>query len=240
MNAFVLKTLDYKDAHKLVYFYTTEGIKSAIAYQTKKMTSRTRYLLQPLTKLDVVFTSGKLPSVKDVELLDDYQAIKDELLSYTYASHMLELLYGVVHEEDDHQKMMSFLDRMFLLMKTEDPSIVSMIFELKLLHFIGYGLQFKQCLVCGKNDQLFFHPSSGGVTCMDHINGQDVDGNTEETKLLHMLYYIDINKDALPIVAQKTKNKLRLIIELLYDEFVGYKTKSLKIIKQIEKNDGVR
>lgn len=240
MNAFVLKTLDYKDAHKLVYFYTTEGIKSAIAYQTKKMTSRSRYLLQPLTKLELTLTTGKLPSVKDVELLDDYQAIKDDLIAYTYASHILELVYGTVHEEDDHPKMMSFLARIFALMKVEKPSTVAMIFELKLLHFIGYGLHFKECLVCGKKEQLFFHPSSGGVTCKEHINGQDIIGHKEETSLLRELYYIDINQDLLPNIESNVSNKLRLIIDLLYDEFVGYKTKSMKIIKQIEKNDGVR
>jgi len=237
MEAYVLKTLDYKDAHKLVYFYTLEGIKSAIAYQTKKMTSRTRYILQPLTKVDITLTSGKLPSVKEVDLLDDYQKIKDDLVAYTYASHILELVYGTIHSEDDHAKMFSFLDRLFSMMKLENPSTMSMIFELKLLHFIGYGLQFKRCQVCGETAHLFFHPSSGGVSCAEHIRGLDIVGDEAETNVLKTLYYIDINQDVIPTFDQKTKAKLRVLLEMLYEEFVGYKTKSLKIIKQIEKND---
>lgn len=240
MNAYVLKTLDYKDAHKLVYFYTLEGLKSAIAYQTKKMTSRTRYLLQPLTKVDVTFTNGKLASVKDVELVDDYQKIKQDLVTYTYALHMLELIYGTVQNEDNHEKMFSFLDRLFALMSTENPAVVAMIFELKLLHFIGYGLQFKECQLCGNKEQLLFHPSSGGVTCIEHVGALQAVGNQEETHILQTLYYIDINTQALPNVDNQMKQKLRLLIDLLYDEFVGYKTKSSKILKQIEKNDDGR
>ena len=240
MEAYVLKTLDYKDAHKLVYFYTLEGIKSAIAYQTKKMTSRSRYMLQPLTKVDMTLTSGKLPSVKDVDLIDDYQAIKNDLTSYTYASHILELIYGTVSEEDDHSKMFSFLHRLLGLMPSHNPSVVTMIFELKLLHFIGYGLQFKQCAICGKTEDTFFHPSSGGVTCLNHIDAHDLIANKEETLLLKYLYYIDIDKDELPDMDDHTKEKLRRLIELLFEEFVGYKTKSSKIIKQIEKNNDAR
>jgi DNA repair protein RecO (recombination protein O) len=240
MDAFVLKTLDYKDAHKLVYFYTLEGLKSAIAYQTKKMTSRSRYILQPLTRVDVTFSTGKIPSVKEVELSDDYQNIKDDLISYTYATHILELIYGTVNEDDDHQKMFSFLSRLLVLMKHHDASIVSMIFELKLLHFIGYGLQFKQCQVCGNKDDLVFHPISGGVTCLSHIDALDMIANKEETAILKQLYYIDINVDTVPLIESHINQKLRFIIEILYDEFVGYKTKSSKIMKQLEKNDEAR
>jgi DNA repair protein RecO (recombination protein O) len=240
MDAFVLKTLDYKDAHKLVYFYTLEGLKSAIAYQTKKMTSRTRYILQPLTRVDVTFSTGKIPSVKEVELLDDYQNIKDDLISYTYASHILELIYGTVNEDDDHQKMFSFLSRLLLLMKNQDASTITMIFELKLLHFIGYGLQFKQCQICGNTEDLVFHPSSGGVTCSSHIEGLDMIASKEETAILKQLYYLNIDTDKLPSIEPHTKQKLRFIIDILYDEFVGYKTKSSKIIKQLEKNDEAR
>lgn len=237
MEAYVLKTIDYKDNHKLVYFYTLEGIKSAIAYQTKKMTSKTRYLLQALTKVQVEFSKGTLPSVKEVELIDDYQAIKEDLLTYTYALHILELIYGTVHEEDDHEKMLSFLHRLFSHMKEETSASYCFVFELKLLHFIGYGLQFKACQVCGLQEHLHFHPSSGGVLCPEHIPGSMISASEEETNLLKTLYFLDINTDQLPDISTKTRDKLRFLIDLLYEEFVGYKTKSLKIVKQLEKTD---
>jgi len=230
MEAYVLKTIDYKDNHKLVYFYTLEGVKSAIAYQTKKMTSKTRYLLQPLTKVDVTFSNGKLPSVKEVELINDYQEIKEDLLTYTYSLHILELLYGTVHEEDDHGKMLSFLERLFSYMTKETAASYTFIFELKLLHFIGYGLQFKACQVCGEKEHLQFHPSSGGVLCPNHIPSQVAIASLEETHLLKTLYYLDINKDSLPSMSTKTRDKLRFIVDLLFEEFVGYNTKSLKIL----------
>jgi len=237
MLAYVLKTVDYKDNHKLVYFYTLEGIKSAIAYQTKKMTSKTRYILQPLTKVEVSFSSGKLPSCKEVELIDDYHTIKEDLLKYTYASHVLELVYGTIHEEDNHEKMFSFLHRLFLKMNNEDAAVLTLIFELKLLFFIGYGLQFKACLLCQEQEHLYFHPSSGGVVCSSHFSSQTVSGNEEETKILKELYYINIDQETTPNVDDQTKDKLRFLVDLLYEEFVGYKTKSLKIIKQLEKFD---
>ena len=59
-------------------------------------------------------------------------------------------------------------------------------------------------------------------------------------KILKQLYYLNIDTDKLPSIEPHTKQKLRFIIDILYDEFVGYKTKSSIIIKQLEKNDEAR
>ena len=49
------------------------------------------------------------------------------------------------------------------------------------------------------------------------------------------LYIIDIDKTEIPIYEYNNKVIIRHIIDVLYSDYVGYKTKSRGIIKQIQK-----
>ena len=81
---------------------------------------------------------------------------------------MLELTYSVIDQQNNHQKMYHFLKRLMKLMNEGmNPEILSIIFELKLLHFLGYGLNFKGCTQCDSRD-LVFSVSDGGLICNRH------------------------------------------------------------------------
>jgi len=169
-------------------------------------------------------------------LINDYEEIKKDIYKYTYMNHIMELVKNTISDDLDHPKMFQFLEKLFTKMnQNEPPDILSFIFELKLLHFIGYGLNFSKCSICEDNENLKFSPTNGGLVCSKHLEFTEIGYGSDIYLILKALYYIDITKQEIPVISNALKTIIRNIIEMLYDEFVSFKTKSRKIIKQIEK-----
>ena len=235
-EAIVLKSLDYKDNSKILYLYTENGLKSIIAHGVKKMNNINRFLSQNGNLIKVSYSKGSFPSLKEGELLNDFPEIKKDILAYTYLNHIMELVNNTISEDSDHSKMFSFLKRMFSLFnESHDPEILSFIFELKLLYFLGYGLNFKQCNICNRKESLVFNIDNGGLICKEHLTMNQKYYEKDIFLLLSKMYYIDINifEDI-----ELTKNEriiVRHIIDQLFEQYVSFKTKSRNILLQIQK-----
>mgnify|MGYP000867843679 FL=1 len=236
IEALILTTVEYKDSSKILNLYTKEGFKSVIAHGVKKHNSLSRYLSQQCTIIKCSNPFKELSSLKDASLLNEFENIKKDPLMYLYMTHILELLKNTVNEDANHEKMYGFITR--LLQKVNDTNLYheyAYIFELKLLHFIGYGLQFKKCSICSKTDDLVFAISSGGLVCKEHLD--DIVHTYDESvySVLKYLYYVDINSEIERRLSDSERIIIRHILDVLYDEFISFHTKSMKIIKQFEK-----
>lgn len=235
-NAFVLNSIDYKDNSKILYLYTDKGHLSVIAHGVKKMNSINRFLSQNGTQIKLSISKGSFPSLKEGEIIEEYEEIKKDIIAYSFMNHIMELVKNVVSDDLNHHKMFSFLEKLFKRMNQDvDPELLSFIFELKLLYFIGYGLNFKGCNICSNDENLVFHVSSGGLVCREHLMFTDLSYNEDIYSILKYLYYIDIDKHEIITITDSEKITIRRIIDMLIEEFVSFRTKSRNIIKQIKK-----
>ena len=235
-KAFVLNSIDYKESSKILYLYSEKGHLSVIAHGVKKMNSINRFLSQNGTLIKLTTTNGKFPSLKEGEIINEYKNIKKNVEMYTYMNHIMELVRNVISDDLDHPKMFHFLEKVFIkLNNNEDYEILTYIFELKLLHFIGYGLNFKECNICGNSKNLVFNVSNGGLICQEHLNFNDLSYEADIYNYLKYLYYINMDEHELPEISDSERVIIRNIIDMLFAEFVSFKTKSRNIIKQIKK-----
>ena len=115
-----------------------------------------------------------------------------------------------------------------------DVEILTIIFELKLLHFLGYGLNFRGCTQCDSTD-LVFSVSDGGLICNLHAMPNSAIFDEQIYSKLKAFYFMDIDKYYEIELTHNERIMIRHILDLLYDEFVGYKSKSRSILKQIKK-----
>lgn len=236
IEAIVLRSLDYKDSSKILYLYTDEGLKSVIAHSVKKMNNVNRFLSQNGNLIKLSYSRGEFPSLKEGELVNDYPNIKKDLVAYTYMNHIMELIGNTVSKDSDHKKLYLFVKKLFLLFDQGiDPEVLSFIFELKLLHFLGYGLNFKECNICSNKEDLVFNVDNGGLVCKEHLSFNQASYGPEVYVNIMKLYVIDIVKTDITVLEQNEKVMLRHIIDVLFSDYVGYKTKSRGIIKQIQK-----
>jgi DNA repair protein RecO (recombination protein O) len=237
IEAIVLHTINYKDSSKIVYVYSKYGQYNLLARGAKKLNSPLRFLCQPGNVIRFFANvEQKLPTIKEAELVEDYKTIKDDVLSYVYMSHILELVRNTISFDSNHEKMYGFLKKVFHLMsEKQDEEILTLVFELKLLYFLGNGLHFNGCTICDHLEDPVFHVRSGGLVCRHHVLENDDIYEIEIINLLMKLYYIDLSKDDVPDISANERVVLRHILDMLYDDFVGYKSKSRLILKQMKK-----
>lgn len=232
----VCKTLDYKDSSKILYLYTPLGNKSIIARGVKKLNSTSRFLSQVGTMIQYDHTRGDLPSLKDGELINDYPNVKMDLETYTFVAHILELLNGTIDEYSNHEKMFHFIERLMMMYDSGlDAEVLTFIFEMKLLYFLGYGINFKGCQLCDENIDLVYSISDGGLICRRHKKDVLEVFDEDIYDVLKYLYYIDIDHYKEIELSKNMRIMVRHIIDVTYEEFVSFKTKSRGILKQIKK-----
>jgi len=155
MEGHILRTIDYKESSMLLYVYTEKGIKSMIARGVKKLDSPLRHLAQPSNRIEMTLTSGNLPTLKEAMLIDRLPEIKDDFIKSTIMGLINELIYKTVTSDDNHPKLYGFLHKFTAALKTTDaPLELMLVFELKMLYFLGYAIPLRQCHVCGRAKHL--------------------------------------------------------------------------------------
>ncbi len=114
--------------------------------------------------------SRDLPIVTQVETIDPYLPLREDLTRTGYAAYVLELLDRFTYEEEGGSpKLFSLLTETLgrLSGKGEIWTIVRY-YEMRLLDFLGFRPQLFECANCRaeiKPVDQFFSPSAGGVIC---------------------------------------------------------------------------
>lgn len=171
-EAVVLRHANWGEADRILTLYTREmGKIRAIAKGARKIRSRKAGHLEPFTHVTAQFArSRELPIVTQVETIDPYLPIREDLSRTGYASYIMELLDRFTYEQDGGNLPLFHLliDTLARLSGTAEVWGVVRYYEMRLLDYLGFRPQLFECANCRKTiepvDQ-YFSPTSGGVIC---------------------------------------------------------------------------
>ncbi len=233
-DAYVLRTIDYQDHGKLLYLYTEEGTRSALARGVKKMQSPLRALAQSGALIRVKLSKGTLPTLKEAERIARYPALGDDLVKASVAAVVRELIYYNVSADDDHPKLFGFMTKFLsALNRTTEPRQLLLMFELKLLYFLGYGVRFDRCGQCGSTQDLLLDAHTGMVLCQTHSDASHT-LNEAAFAPLRTLLHADIETFT-PIALDLTeRQRLEALVESWYEHHLSSKPKALGILKTLD------
>jgi len=170
-SAVVLRHADWGEADRLLTLYTRQqGMVRALAKGARKITSRKGGHLQPFTHITVQLARGRdLLIVTQVETLNAFLPLHDDLVKLSYASYVVELLLRFSYEEEGgnptiFRLLVETLDR---IEKESEAWLAVRYYEMRLLDAVGFRPQLFECANCGREilpqDQFFSF--TGGVTC---------------------------------------------------------------------------
>jgi DNA repair protein RecO (recombination protein O) len=179
--AIVLRARDYSESDRIVTLLTRDfGKLSGMAKGAKASRKRFERKLEPFSHVMLYFRrrpNGQLVFVTRAEASPDLPpfAIEDDLIKIALGSYMLELADAFTSEESEaagaYRVLAEALDAISLGRAT---LALRQAFELRLLHWAGYGLDFAKCRQCaiainengnGSSPAIFFVISRGGVVC---------------------------------------------------------------------------
>jgi DNA repair protein RecO (recombination protein O) len=140
-----LHTVKFSETSIIVKIYTELfGLQSYLIRGIRKQRSKIKPgLFQPLTILDLSVyhkETGKLQSIKDVNILYPYQTLPFDIMKSSIALYMNELLYKSVKQEEPDPGLFDFLFRTCIELDSLSAGfrMFPLLFTVRLTKFLGF------------------------------------------------------------------------------------------------------
>lgn len=168
----VLRSRNLGEADRVLVLFSEElGKFEAVVKGARRQRSRFVGNTLPFNYLEGLFFTGKsLDSLSQVELVHSFSALREDLTKFAYASFWVELVDGFLPERQEAGELFRFLLAAFIVLeKSDDPEVLNLAFQVRLLKYLGYQPELKYCTCCGgiPESKLSFSAEAGGVICND-------------------------------------------------------------------------
>ena len=172
-SAFVLRTQDYRDTSLLAQFYTREhGKVQGIIKGIRDTRARFGGTVEPFSLNEILFykkrRGGDLHLVTQIECLELYPKVREDLERLAYASYFVELLNEFSVAEDPSPEIFDLLnDSLVFLGSGASVKRSARIFEIKLFELLGLMPEIRACVICRVQapEPAYFNASLGGIHC---------------------------------------------------------------------------
>ncbi len=182
VQGIVLKKIEYGDTSHIITLYTKQhGKLSAIIKGSRSSKSKMGNKVDVMNLVEIVLyrkQSREVQVISQVELLNPFSKIKEDLDKLKYATGMLELLLFLIPEDDVNERL--FVGTVKALEKIDESEVPPINVFAKYLIFIiketGYEIQLQYCTECNadlrKSDSFAFKPDQG-ILCSQCKNLYD-------------------------------------------------------------------
>ena len=174
-DAFLLRTVDYRDSDRILTLLTAnKGKISALARGARKSQKRYGGALIPFAQMEVVLEKGrgKLLHIKEAELTTANEGIAKDLRRLGASSYIIEIIRESIPENLPDQPIFRLLETALPLLATialEDVQKAVIAIVLKILSYSGIAVGLSNCSACDTTvppgRPVLFHPGRGGVIC---------------------------------------------------------------------------
>jgi DNA repair protein RecO (recombination protein O) len=170
----VLRTMRLGESDKIVTIVTQgRGKVRAVAKGVRKTKSRFGGRLEPLTHVALQLYEGRnLDTITQVETIDHFRAVREDLDRLGQATTMLEVVDAIVQEGEQNPRLYQMLLGALRTLEAQSSPLVVPAFFWKLLAQEGYRPILDQCASCGSVDDLVaFDLGEGGTLCRNCARG---------------------------------------------------------------------
>jgi DNA repair protein RecO (recombination protein O) len=144
--------------------------------------------LEPLSHVALQLHEGRgeLHLITQVESVDHFRAIREDLDRLGKAVNMLEAVDQVAQQDHPAPELYAMLLGALRTLADKDSALVSAGFFLKLLTLEGAGPQVQVCVQCQSTEELVaFSEIDGGLVCREHRRGTGL--STDAVRLLQLI-----------------------------------------------------
>jgi DNA repair protein RecO (recombination protein O) len=234
VEGIILKTTDYQEKSKILQVMTKEhGLISVIMKGASQYKSQAYRLAQPITHafLSIYYQEG-LSSCFSGEVMSNFQSLKIDFQKNVYVYHLFELILKSVEK---HQPIPYVYDCLLAVItaidEIDDPikiGLFTLVFEIKLLYFLGVAPQLDVCVECGQDKGIIdFDVYKGGLLCRN-CQTNPLATSMDTIKLLMRSFYLNLDELMTLEATKHQVQELRQLIDAYYDFYLGLKTNSRK------------
>ncbi len=238
VEGIVLKETPYGDTSKIINVYTKKygiigimckgamSVKSSLRAGTMKLT---------LSNLQIFYKKDKLSILNSVDIINPFKNIKGDILLMSYAAYLSDLISQVLKQSTEDVIYDDFISALEKIESGLDPIVITNILEVKLLDYLGVGLNLVSCVVCGnKKEIVTLSSEKGGLLCKNCYHGERI-VPISLVKILNMYYLVDIKSINKLSLKKDIINEINHFLESFYDDYTGLYLKSKDFLKTIAK-----
>lgn len=175
--AITLKSRKWGEADRIVTFYTLRfGKLRGVARGARRMKSHFGSALEPFVLCDLNLfekPNDTLHRVSQADIKETFPALRESLALMAGAARMTNLVNAITPDGDPAAGIFETLAQgLRALNQGNDPSLTTLLFQIKLLGLTGFRPQTDHCAACGRETQRMgegragrFSALAGGLLC---------------------------------------------------------------------------
>lgn len=238
VTGFIVSTVPFKDTSLILNIFTKEfGIIGVLGKGVKKIKSPLRALTQKFTYgfFYIYYKEEKLSTLKDVDLIDPLIKIHSDILVIGYVNYIVELAVQV-YKESETKELFELLTAIIIKMNEGlDPEVLTNIFEVKCLPFLGVGIELNECCKCGnKKDIVTIDGDAGGLICKNCYQKERL-VSIKSIQLIRMFALVEIKSISKLEIQEERKKEINTFIETYYSRYTGMYLKSKDFLENLKK-----
>lgn len=252
VTGMVLSAMPIGDYDKRLVILTRENGKiSAFAKGARKPNSALLACCQPFAFGEFSLYAGRTSyNIIGAEISNYFGELRDDFEGLCYGFYFCEFADYLTKENNDDTDILKLLYQTLraLTKKTIDPSLIRLVFELKIMALSGEAPQVFECVKCREgtaaekkdrkimeNEQYYFSSKCGGILC-EACKWQDKNAIRINTSTLYTMQYIiskEIEKLYTFKVTSEVQNELSRCIKQYLDCYIEHEFKSLEMLKML-------
>jgi len=174
-HAIVLRTRNLRETSKFLTLYTESfGKLTVVAKGVRQIKSRLAGILEPFNIISVVLYKKEnrdVHYISSAEIVEPMWRLTTNFDALTTTFAVAELTDVTMHGEEKNPLMFTLLADTFrqLALHENTYPMTFLLFQLRLITLLGYGLDIASCIICGKKlageSNVYFHIPEGGLSC---------------------------------------------------------------------------
>ena len=234
----IINETPYGDTSKIINIFTKEhGVIGVMCQGVKSLKNplRTKTLKYTYGYFHLKYNENKLSKLIDVDIINNLNEIKNDIILISYLSYITELTNKVIKQNEDKNIFNIFISTILKLNEKQNPLILTNILEIKYLDYLGVGLNLNSCIKCGnKTNIVTLDPDEGGYICKKCYQNEKI-LNPKSVKLIRMYYLIDINSISNINISKEITDEINYFLDKYYERYTGLYLKSKDFLKKMIK-----
>jgi len=238
VEGIILGVTPYGETSKIINVFTKEyGIIGIICKGAYSLKSKLRSVTEKLTYgiFNIYYKKEKLSTLVSVDIINPFKNIKNDILLISYASYLSDLVYQVLKQSKNNKIYNDFINALLKIEDKLNPVVITNILEVKLLEYLGVGLNLTSCILCGnKKEIVTLSSEKGGLICKNCYTNEKIIP-ISIVKILNMYYLVDIKSISKLSIKEDIIKEINSFLTAYYDDYTGLYLKSKDFLKTIQK-----
>ena len=235
VEGFIISETPYGETSKIINLLTHNGLKGILCKGAKSLKSLNRSITTKYTygKYIIYDKKEKMSILKEGSVINDFSNIKSDIILIGYMTYLSDLVYQVAKQNNECEIYDIFISALKKINEGKNPMIISNIFEVKMLDFLGVGINLDCCNNCGTIKNIVtINADLGGYVCSDCYKGEYIYG-AKVIKMLRMYKLVNIDSISDLKISDSIVFEINRFLNIYYDRFTGLYLKSKKFLQEL-------